>query len=113
MNMFDKNNELSMLILEKLAHEDFESNRLYWSAVKFNVVNGIYSDINTAMSRIAEICHMRDDKIQYLRTSFISIYKMVLMNCNNVKRNSKVPVSVDWLKEKYIQNLREEYGDTE
>lgn len=113
MDMFDKDNELSMLILEKLAHEDFESNRLYWSAVKFNVVNDIYSDINTSMSRVAYLCNCSDDKIQYLRTAFISIYKMVLMNCNKVKRNSDVPVTVDWLKEKYMQHLREEYGNTE
>lgn len=112
MNMFDKNNELSMLLLEKLAHEDFESNRLYWNAVKFNVVSGFYDNINISMSRIAEICHMRDDKIQYLRTAFISIYKMVLMNCNKSKREIDVPVTVDWLKERYIEYLREEYGDT-
>lgn len=112
MNMFDKDNELSMLILEKLAHEDFESNRLYWSAVKFNVVNNIYDDINISMSRIADLCNMREDKIQYLRTTFISIYKMVLMDCNRCKRDSDVPVTVDWLKEKYMQHLREEYGDT-
>ena len=111
MNMFDKDNELSMLILEKLAHEDFESNRLYWNAVKWNIVNGIYDNINTSMSRVATIYNMRDDKIQYLRTAFISIYKMVLMNCNKCKRDSDVPVTVDWLKEKYAQHLREEYGD--
>ena len=51
--------------------------------------------------------------VQYkaFRKNFVRIYKSVFKYCNEAKKKTNEPVTVDWLKEQYIKHLREKYGD--
>ena len=110
MNMFDKDNELSMLIVKQLAKKD-ERHRYVWLHIMDNVANSIYKNFSEA---ILCTCSMLGySYVQYteFRKNFIRIYKSVFKYCNKTKKKTDKPVTVDWLKEQYIKYLREKYGD--
>lgn len=110
MNMFDKDNELSMLIVKQLAKED-ERNRYVWLHIMDSVANSTYENFSEA---ILCTCNMLGySYVQYteFRKIFVCIYKSVFKYCNKAKKNTDKPVSVDWLKEQYIKHLKEKYGD--
>lgn len=111
MNMFDKDNELSILLLEQLAHNEFASYKNYWVTVKTDVINGTYEDINTAMSCVANKEHLDKNMTKYLYREFTILYKDILRSCNILKQRIDKPITVDKLKEKFVQHLREKYGD--
>lgn len=48
MNMFDKDNELSMLIIKQLAKED-KWNALFWRHIAYNIAKGTYQNFSMAI----------------------------------------------------------------
>ena len=109
MNMFDKDNELSMFIVKQLAKES----RLYhyfWLHVMHEVIKGTYKNFSTAILQTGSIAGYSYEEYIKIRQNFIRIYKSVLKYCNKAKKKTDKPVTVDWLKEQYIKHLREKYG---
>lgn len=110
MNMFDKDNELSMLIVKQLSKED-EWNHYFWLHVMRGVIKGTYKNFSTAMFQINSIAGYTYEEYTKVRQGFIRVYKSVFKYCNKAKKKTDEPVTVDWLKEQYIKHLREKYGD--
>lgn len=110
MDMFDKDNELSMLIVKQLTTED-KWNHYFWLHVMHGVSNGMYKNFSTAMLQLCSRTGYSYEEYKKLRHAFIHVYKSVFKYCNEAKKKTDKSVPVDWLKEQYIKHLREEYGD--
>lgn len=108
--MFDKDNELSMLIVKQLAKED-EGHKYVWLHIMNRVVNGTYGNFSTAILCTCSIAGYSYEEYTEFRRNFVRIYKSVFKYCNKAKKKTDAPVTVDWLKEQYIKHLREKYGD--
>lgn len=108
--MFNKDNELSMLIVKQLAKKD-EKHKYVWLNIIDKVTNGTYKNFSEAiLCTCSMLCY---NYVQYkaFRKNFVRIYKSVFKYCNEAKKKTNEPVTVDWLKEQYIKHLREKYGD--
>lgn len=110
MDMFDKDNELSMLIVKQLTTED-KAHHYFWLHVMHGVIKGTYKNFSTAMLQTGSGAGYIYEEYKKLRNAFVQIYKSVFKYCNEAKKKTDKPVTVDWLKEQYIKHLREEYGD--
>lgn len=110
MDMFDKDNELSMLIVKQLAKED-EWHRHFWLNVMNCVAKGTYKNFSTAILQIGSRAGYTYEEYKKVRNDFVQIYKSVFKYCNEAKKKKGKAVTVDWLREQYIKHLREEYGD--
>lgn len=75
------------------------------------VSKGTYKNFSTAMFQIGSGAGYTYEEYKKVRQNFIRIYKSVFKYCNEVKKKTDKPVTVDWLKEQYIKHLREKYGD--
>ena len=110
MDMFDKNNELSMLIVKQLVTEN-QPYHYFWLHVMHGVIKGTYENFSTAILQTGSIAGYTYEEYKKLRQAFVHVYKSVFKYCNEAKKKTDKPVPVDWLREKYIQHLREKYGD--
>lgn len=112
MDMFNKDNELSMLIIKQLAKED-EWNHYFWLHVMRGVIKGTYENFSTAILQTGSIAGYTYEEYKKVRAGFIHAYKSVFKYCNEAKKKKKTDksVTVDWLRAQYIKHLREQYGD--
>lgn len=110
MNMFDKDNELSMLIVKQLAKEN-QYYHYFWLHVIHEVIKGNYNNFSTAIVQTCSMAGCSYEEFIKTRQSFVRIYKSILKYCNATKKKIDKSVTVDWLKEQYIKHLREKYGD--
>lgn len=110
MDMFDKDNELSMLIIKQLATKD-KWHHLFWLHVMHGVIKGTYKNFSIAILKTGSMAGYTYEEYKEIRKGFVHVYKSVFKYCNEVKKKTDKPVSIDWLKEQYIKHLREEYGD--
>lgn len=111
MDMFDRDNELSMLIVKQLAKEDGWNHYVFWSHVMHGVIKGTYKNFSTAILQTGSIAGYTYEEYKKLRQAFVHVYKIVFKYCNETKKKTDKPVTVDWLKEQYIKHLIEKYGD--
>lgn len=111
MDMFDRDNELSMLIVKQLAKEDGWNHYAFWSHVMHGVIKGTYQNFSTAILQTGSIAGYTYEEYMKARHDFVRVYKSVLRRCNKSKKKTDKSVTVDWLKEQYIKHLREKYGD--
>lgn len=110
MDMFDRDNELSMLIIKQFATED-KCNHYFWLHIMHGVIKGTYENFSTAILQTSSISGYTYEEYMNARHDFVRVYKSVLRRCNKSKKKTDTPVTVDWLKEQYIKHLREKYGD--
>ena len=110
MDMFDKDNELSMLIIKQFATED-KCNRYFWLHIMHEVSKGNYENFSTAILQTSSMVGYSYEEFLKVRNDFVQIYKSVFKYCNEAKKKKGKAVTVDWLREQYIKYLREEYGD--
>ena len=110
MDMFDRDNELSMLIVKRLAKED-KWHHYFWLHVIHEVSKGTYKNFSTAIFQTGSIAGCSYESYIEIRRDFIRASKSVLEYCNKAKKKTDAPITVDWLKEQYIKHLREKYGD--
>lgn len=110
MDMFDKDNELSMLIIKQLATED-EWHHHFWLNVMNCVAKGTYKNFSTAILQIGSRVGYTYEEYKKLRNDFVQIYKSIFKYCNEAKKKTDKPVPVNWLREQYVKHLIEEYGD--
>lgn len=110
MDMFDKDNELSMLIVKQLAKKD-EKHKYVWLHIIDKVTNGTYKNFSEAILCTCSMLGYSYEQYTEFRKNFVRIYKSVFKYCNEAKKKTDKPVPVDWLKEQYIKHLREQYGD--
>lgn len=110
MDMFDKDNELSMLIIKQFATED-KCNHYFWLHIMHGVIKGTYKNFSTAILQTGSIAGCTYEEYKKLRQAFVHVYKSVFKYCNEAKKKTDKPVPVDWLREQYIKHLREQYGD--
>lgn len=111
MDMFDRDNELSMLIVKQLAKEDGWNHYAFWSHVMHVVIKGTYKNFSQAILQTGSISGYTYEEYKKLRQAFVHVYKSVFKYCNEAKKKTDKSVPVDWLKEQYIKHLREKYGD--
>lgn len=110
MNMFDKDNELSMLIVKQLAKED-EGHQYVWLHIMDKVADSTYKNFSEAILCTCSMLGYSYVQYKAFRKKFVRVYKSVFKYCNKAKKNTDKPVTVDWLKEQYIKHIREKYGD--
>lgn len=110
MDMFDKDNELSMLVVKKLTKEG-KWNHYFWLHIMHGVIKGTYKNFSTAILQTGSMAGYSYEEFRKIRNDFIHTYKRVIRHCNEDKKKTDKPVAVDYLKEQYIKHLREEYGD--
>lgn len=112
MDMFDRDNELSMLIIKQLAKED-EWHHHFWLNVMNCVAKGTYKNFSTAILQIGSRAGYTYAEYKKVRAEFIHVYKIVFKYCNKIKKKKKTDksITVDWLREQYIKHLIEQYGD--
>lgn len=110
MDMFDKDNELSMLIIKQFVKED-EWHHYFWLHIMHGVIKGTYENFSTAILQTGSIAGCTYEEYKKMRNAFVHVYKIVFKYCNEAKKKTDKPVTVDWLREQYIKHLREEYGD--
>lgn len=110
MDMFNKDNELSMLIIKQFAKED-EWHRYFWLHVMHGVIKGTYKNFSTAILQTGSISGYSYEEYKKMRNDFVQTYKSVFKYCNEAKKKKGKAVTVDCLREQYIKHLREEYGD--
>lgn len=110
MDMFDKDNELSMLIIKQFVTED-KWYRYFWLHVMHGVIKGTYKNFSTAILQTGSILGYSYEEYKKMRNAFVHVYKSVFKYCNEAKKKTDKPVTVDWLREQYIKHLREKYGD--
>ena len=110
MGMFDRDNELSMLIIKQFATED-KCNHDFWLHIMHGVIKNTYENFSQAILQTDNISGYTYQEYKKLRQAFVHVYKSVFKYCNEAKKKTNKHVPVDWLKEQYIKHLREKYGD--
>lgn len=110
MDMFDRDNELSMLIIKQFATED-KCNHYFWLHIMHGVIKGTYENFSQAILQTGSISGYTYEEYMKARHDFVCAYKSVLRRCNKSKKKTDKSVTVDLLKEQYIKHLREKYGD--
>lgn len=85
MDMFNKDNELSMLIVKQLATED-KLHHYFWLYIMHEVIKGNYKNFSTAILQTSSMAGYTYEEYKKARNDFIQIYKSVFKYCNEAKK---------------------------